>query len=146
MASAFYNIAKARLGDGTIDWDNDTINVALLMNNTSADTDIDADDVADIGTLDESDDTGSYSRISLSNATATANDTDDRGEYDADDISFTGLNGDATRDYQGILVYKVVTDDTDSIPIAFIDFPSDVSSSATQVDVSFDSAGLFYFS
>ena len=118
------------------------IRVALLMTNTTADTDKDAMNfVDDIGTLDECDATG-YARIALASEASNVDDTNDRAEFDATDVSFTGLSGDATRAIQGALIIKHVTDDTDSIPIAFIDFASDIPATATQIDVPWNAEGI----
>lgn len=118
------------------------IRVALLMTNTTADTDKDSINfVSNIGTLDECDAAG-YARVALSTEASNVDDTNDRAEFDAVDASFTGLGGDATRAIQGALIIKHVTDDTDSIPIAFIDFTVDVSLAATQIDVPWSAEGI----
>lgn len=142
MASNFFNIAKSGHLDGSVDFDTDTIKAALLMSNTTADTEADVDTVSAITTLDEADATG-YSRLTLASKAVATDDVNDRGEADAADLSFTGLGGDATRDYQGVLIYKEVTDDTDSIPICFIEFATTASLGASQVDVTFDAEGIY---
>lgn len=141
MASVVYNIAKSGLMDGTIDLNSHDIEIALCMTNTTADTEVDADTISAITTLDECDATG-YARQDLASETVTTDDTNDRAEFDAADSSFTGLGGDATRDIQGALIYKKVTNDTDSIPIVFVDFTSDISSAATQIDITWNSEGI----
>lgn len=118
------------------------IRAALLMTNTTADTDKDSINfVADIGTLDECNASG-YARVALANEASNVDNTNDRGEFDADDISFTGLGGNASRAFQGILIYKHVNNDSDSIPIAFIDFPTDLAATATQANVTFNAEGI----
>ena len=50
--------------------------------------------------------------------------------------------GAGDRDIVGVLLYKHVTDDTDSVPIAFLDggdFPLALSSGTSQVTLSFAS-------
>lgn len=142
MASQIFNVAKAGLLSGAIDLDSNTIKAALLMTNTTADTDNDAISfVGDFGTLDECDAAG-YARVSLGSKVVNQDNTNDRGAFDAADSSFTGLGGDATRDIQGVLIYKHVTNDADSIPIAFIDFTSDIPKTATQIDIPWASAGI----
>lgn len=140
MASLVFNIAKSGLMNGTIDLDTDDIRSALLMTNTTADTDADADTLSAL-TLDECDATG-YARQALASEAVSTDDTNDRGEFDANDVSFTSLSGDATRDSQGLLIYLHVTNDADSVPICFIDFTADLPSTATQVDVPFDAEGI----
>jgi hypothetical protein len=143
VASLFFNIAKKGFLDGTIDFDTHVIKAALVMTNTTADTEAGVDTVGTITTLDESDATG-YARLTLGTKTVTADDTNNRGVADAADLSFTGLSGNATRAYQGVLIYREVTNDTDNIPIAFSEFPTTVPATATQVDVTVNAAGLIH--
>lgn len=141
MASVAYNIAKQKLMNGGIDMDTDDIEIALCMTNTTADTDVDADTVSAIGTLDECDSTG-YTRKDLASEAVNLDDPNDRAEFDATDVSFTGLSGNATRAIQGALLYKKVTNDSDNIPIAFIDFASDIPATATQIDIPWNAEGI----
>jgi len=137
MASAIPNSAKANLINGTIDLNTDDIRARLCMTDTTCDTEVDAiDNLSDYTTIDASDATG-YTDVALDTETVTANDTDDRGDFDtATDIVFSGLSGDATRDYQGILLYKYVDGtDANDIPLAFIEFTSAIPKEATQVTV-----------
>jgi hypothetical protein len=117
------------------------IRVALLMTNTTADTEADIDLMNAFATLDECDSTG-YARVALTSEAVNIDDTNDRAEFDAADASFTGLGGDATRAIQGAIIFKHVTNDTDSIPIAFIDFTTDIPVTATQVDIPWDAEGI----
>lgn len=143
MASLVFNIAKSGVMNGSVDLDTDDIRCALLMTNTTADTDPDADTVSALVTLDECDATG-YARVALTSEAVATDDTNDRGTFDAADASFTGLGGDATRAIQGALIYKHVTNDTDSIPVCFVDFSADVTSAATQIDIPWDSTGILH--
>lgn len=143
MASVFYNQAKANLANGTIAFLSDTIKVALLMTNTTADTqNSGVTYVGDITTLDECDATG-YSRKTLGSKAINVDNGNNRAEFDGADASFTGLSGNATRSIQGALIYKHVTNDADSPVICFIDFASDVAGTATQIDVPWDAEGIF---
>jgi hypothetical protein len=141
MASIVYQNAIAKMMSGDLDLNAHDIRVALLMTNTTADTEADVDLMNAFGTLDECDSTG-YARVALASEAVNIDDTNDRAEFDANDSSFTGLGGDATRAIQGALVYKHVTNDTDSIPIAFIDFTTDIPVTATQVDIPWDAEGI----
>ena len=137
MASAIPNSAKANLINGTIDLNSHDIRARLCMTNTTCDTEIDAiNTLSNYTTIDKSDDS-TYADVQLSGETVTANDTDNRGDFDtSSDIVFTSLTGDATRDYQGILLYKYVDGtDANDIPLAFVDFTSDIPKEATQVTV-----------
>ena len=119
------------------------IRLRLLMTNTTADTDQDGiDNISDIGTLDTCDST-SYADVALTGEAASEDTTDNEAVFDANDASFTGLGGDATRAIQGALLYKYVDGtDANDIPICFIDFASDIPLTATQIDVPFDSEGI----
>lgn len=147
MASAIPNAALAGILDGSIDLNDDDIRCALLMTNTTADTEIDSiTSISSYTTLDECDATG-YSRQALTSEAVNTDNTNDRAEFDADDVSFTGLSGDATRDIQGALIYKHVDGtNANDAPIAFIDFTSDIPSTATQIDVPWDSEGILQLS
>jgi len=138
MAGFQYNITKTQ----KVDWINDTLKAILVMSDTTADTEKDVDTVSGFTTLDESDD-GGYARVSLANPTKNVNDTDHRGEFDADDPVFDGMNGDATRDYVGVVVYKEVTDDTDSPPHVWIPFSENKTASATKLTVGLDANGAW---
>lgn len=147
MASAIPNSAKERLMNGGIDLDTDDIRARLCMTNTTCDTEIDAvNDIADYTTVDPCDATG-YADVALTSEAVAADDTNDRAEFDAADASFTGLGGDATRAIQGVLIYKYVDGtDANDIPIAFIDFASDIPLTATQVDIPWDAQGILQLS
>jgi len=143
MASAMPNSAKANLINGTIDLDTNDIRVRLVMTNTTCDTEVDAiTNLADYTTIDPSDD-GSYADVALASEAVVADDANDRAEFDATDVSFTGLNGDATRDYQGILVYKYVDGtNANDLPVVYIDFPATKPKESTSLTVTFDAQGI----
>lgn len=147
MASAVPNSAKVRLLNGGIDLDTDDIRARLCMTNTTCDTEVDAiNDLADYTLIDVADAT-SYADVALASEAVAADDTNDRAEFDAADISFTGLGGNATRDYQGVLLYKYVDGtNANDLPLAFIDFATDIPSTATQVDVPWDAEGILQLS
>jgi hypothetical protein len=137
VSSKIPNSALANILNGTIDLNTSDIRARLVMTNTTCDTEIDAiDNLSDYTTIDVADATG-YADVALTTETVTANDTDNRGDFDtASDIIFTGLSGDATRDYQGVLLYKYVDGtDANDIPLGFIDFTADIPKEATQVTV-----------
>ena len=146
MASAVPNSAKLRLLNGGLDLDTDDIRARLVMTNTTCDTEVDAiNDLADYTTIDVADATG-YADVALTES-ASAVDASDLAKFDASDISFTGLGGDATRDYQGVLLYKYVDGtNANDLPVCFIDFTSDIPSTATQVDVPWHADGILTLS
>ena len=120
-----YTYAKSQLLQAGINLTGD-IRVALVMTNTTADTEKDVNTVSAFGTLDECDG-ANYVRKALANEAVTEDEANDRGEFDADNVTWTAL-GSGTRQVQGAIVYLHVIDDTDSVPIAWIDtggFPFD---------------------
>lgn len=146
MPSVVYNEFKRASANGEIALSTDDIRCALLMNTTTADTENDGiTTVNGFTTLGECDSTG-YSRQALASEAVNKDDANDRAEFDAVDASFTGLGGDASNDIQGALIYKHVTDDTDSIPICFVDFTADLPATATQMDVPWNAEGILQLS
>lgn len=148
MASAIPNSALANLINGTIDLNSHDIRARLCMTNTTCDTEVDAiADLADYTTIDPSDATG-YADVALDTETVTANDASNRADFDtAADIVFTGLSGDATRDYQGVLLYKYVDGtNANDLPLCFIDFTADVLKTSTQVTVPSSTTNLIQVS
>lgn len=119
------------------------IRVALLMTNTTADTDQDGiNTISNIVTLDECNDTA-YARVALTGEASSEDTVNNRAEFDANDASFTGLNGDGTRAVQGALIYKHVDGtNANDIPICFVDFTADIPSTATQIDIPWDAEGI----
>lgn len=133
MASVLFQNAVKLMLEGDLDLEVATLKGRLLMTNTTADTNPDADSCADL-TLDECDATG-YAQQTLTTPAVTADDTDNEAVFASDNAVFSGLGGDATRDYQGMLVVKNVDGGNGDIPIFFIDFTADVTKFATQVTV-----------
>ena len=113
------------------------IRARLVMTNTTCDTEVDAIvNLSDYTTIDPGDATGAAD-IALTGETVTINDTDNRGDLDTSaDIVFPSLSGDATRDYQGCLLYEYVDGtDANDIPFEYVDFSTVVVKEATQVTV-----------
>lgn len=112
MASGPYNQALQSIMDGTIDLDTANIWAALLMSNTTADSENDGKVfVGDITTKDECDG-ANYVRKKLASKVITLDDTNDRAFLDAADVAWTAL-GNGTRAIQGVLIYVDADDDGD---------------------------------
>lgn len=128
MSHVIYTPFKAALLRGEIDFHTggDDIRVILVMTNTTCDTEEDTDFIDQFTTLDEMDG-ANYARQALANEVVVEDTTNNRGEFNADDATFASL-GNGTRQVQGFVYYKHVTNDTDSVPLCFIDsggFPLD---------------------
>jgi hypothetical protein len=147
MASRVYNEALRAIAAGEIDLNAADIRARLCMNTTTCDTENDGIvELVDFTLIDIADATG-YDDIDMAGLAVNKDDGNDRAEFDATDLTFAGLSGDATRDYQGVLLYVYVdgTNANDKA-ICFIDFTADVPKAATSVTVPWDSEGILQFS
>ena len=117
MANFWYTVATKQIADKLIDWVNDDIRLMLCDNTTSVDTEKDVTLINGFTTLGELSGTG-YARKVLASKAANKDDTNDRTELDAGDVLFTGINAGTAAN---ALIFKHVTDDTDSIPLFYID-------------------------
>jgi len=121
MANFQYTYAKAKMQSADIDLNADDIRLLMVMSNSTADTEKDTQHIDDFTTLDECDGVG-YARVALTGEAVAADEANDRGEFTADNLApaWAALAV-GTRQNIGIVIYKKVTDDTDSIPIYWID-------------------------
>lgn len=145
MASRIYNEALRAIAAGEIDLNAADIRAKLLMTDTTADTQNDAVVyVADITTLDVSD-AGGYADIDMASLAVNKDDPNDRAEFTAATLVYSGLDGLATRDYQGVLLYVYVDGGAGDKVLAFIDFTADIPKAATQVTVPWNAEGIIQF-
>lgn len=101
----------------SLDWENADVRVILVDSTSTAGDDEDAAFIDDIDTLGEVSGTG-YSRKALENKTATLDATGDKVVFSADDVVYGGID---VGQIYGVLFYLHVNDDTDSVPLLFID-------------------------
>ena len=125
MASFVYTNAKRAFLAGELNLASNDIRAMLVMANTTADTDKDVATIGAITTLDEMDGAG-YARVALTGEAVSADNANDRGEFTADDIVFQNVSA-GTRSVAAVVLYKHVTNDTDSIPLAYIDTASGIT-------------------
>lgn len=119
------------------------VRLALVMSNTTCDTEIDTlINPADYTTLDECNATG-YARATLASEVVAADDANNRGEYDAANVSITGLGGDASRDIIGCLLIEHV-DGTNANDLAgpYIEFASVIPKETTSVTIPWNAEGI----
>lgn len=119
MASFVYTPSLSRMGRGTFDWVGQDIRTLLVMSNTTANTDQDVENIADIGTLDEMDG-ANYVRKAAANEADSQDDPNNRLELSFDPIVWTAL-GNGTRAVVGMVIYQHVTNDADALLIAYVD-------------------------
>ena len=114
--SFVYNTAKQM----SVDWSADTIK-AFIMKTTST-VDADHDFVSDVLSGNVEADFTNYVRLTLASKTVTVDDTNDRADLGAADWSITDAGGTLDNSFDRVIVFKEVTNDTDSIPLACVDY------------------------
>lgn len=145
MASVIYNEFKRANMAGEIDMNANDIRAYLCMSNTTCDTENDGKiDLADFTTIDKGDASGAAA-VALGSETVTKVDASDRAEFSSSNVVFSGLGGNATRDYVGMLLFKYVDGtDANDLAVAYIEFSAPVVKEATQVTVNCPASGWFY--
>lgn len=139
-APVFYNSFKdAMLSASPIDLIGDTIKVALLLNTYTPD--IDAHNAFDDVAAHEHAAAGGYNADgeTLAGKTATQDDVNDRGLFDADDVTWAA----STITARYALIYKRDGADADSPLIAYIDFGEDKATSAEHFTLDWNNSGIF---
>ena len=122
MVDVVYTDMKRALMAGDADWDEgqDDVRVMLVMTNTTADTEQDAIDIGELATLDEFDGSGytggpgGSGRLALANQANVADNANNRGEFDADDLTWSAL-GAGARDIEGLVVIKNTSGSNDQL-------------------------------
>ena len=138
MASFVYNSAKQKLLDGSIDLDTDTIRVALVTSSYSADQDS-HEDYADI-TNEVVGDGYVAEGAELANKSVTKDTTNDRGVFDADDVTWE----DSSITARGAIVYKDSGTAATSWFIRYIDFGADKTSTEGNFTITWSEDGILY--
>lgn len=141
MASLIYNntLLLSVTGALNLTEGQDDVRVALLASSTTADTEEETALMNAFTTLDEFDG-ANYVRKTLSSQAVAIDTANDRVEFDFEDLTWTAL-GSGTREAQGILILSHETDDTDSIPLAFIEFASTQDPGGSDFTVTPDAEG-----
>lgn len=139
MANVVYNSFKQKIQDGSIDLDTDTIKVALVTSSYTVSQD-DHEDYADITNEVANGNGYATEGATLANAAVTKDNTNNRGKFDADDVSWAA----STITARGAIVYKDSGTDATSWFICYIDFGGDKSSSAGTFSITWSSDGILY--
>lgn len=137
MASVIYNSFKRDIMNGALDLDTDTIKVMLVTSTYTADQDAHTkrSDVTN-----EVSGTGySAGGSALASKVVSADNTDNEGVFDADDISWAS----STITARGAVLYKSRggASSADEL-ICYIDFGSDQVSSSGTFTISWNSEGI----
>lgn len=138
MASQLFNSGLVKLTDGSIDWNSDTIKLALTT--SSYTPDIDSHDFFNDITNEVTGTGYSAGGYTLANCTVTQDNTNNRAVFDADDV--TSANTTVTFRY-GIIYKSTGTAGTSPL-IGYIDFTNDRVFSAETVLIQWNSSGIFY--
>ena len=133
-----YNDGKMNILDGDIDLDSDTIKVSLHTSSYSPDKD------AHTTTADLSNElaaSGNYTSggESLASKTVTADDSNDRGVWDAADLTWTALTPSAAFRY-GVIYSSTASNKL----IAYIDFGADQNPGGSDFTIQWSSDGIMY--
>lgn len=137
MADVIYNSFKRDIMNGAIDLDTDTIKVMLVTSTYTVDQDAHTkrSDITNevVGT--------GYSSggSALANKAVTADNTDNEGVFDADDLSWTT----STITARGAVLYKSRggADTADEL-ICYLDFTTDKVSTAGTFTISWNAEGI----
>lgn len=137
MANVIYNSFKRDIMNGGIDLDTDTIKVALVTSSYTPDQDT-HDNFDDV--TNEVAATGGYTAggATLANVSVTADNTDNEGVFDADDVTWSS----STITARGAVVYKSTGVTSTSKLICYFDFGSDQSSSSGNFTISWNAEGI----
>lgn len=145
MASKFYGQGMLGIMDGTIDLLTDTIKVILVNSSYTYDADHDFADDVSANELSGTGYTGGFNgsgRKTLASKTVTNDTANDRVEFDAADLTWTGINAGTIG---GAVLVKETTNDAASRIIAFLD-PINLATNGGDVTVVWDSQGLLQWS
>ena len=128
MASAMYNNARQAFMDGLIDLNTNTIKVRAVADEDYTYT---ATHTA----------MSSVTKYALSTDATLGSPTITDGVFDAADLSpaFTALAVDGTKDIDGLVIFKFVTDDAGSTPILYIDLGTAVRPNGGNINITWDS-------
>ena len=135
MSNSWYNTLPTLLGNGNLDWDDNstlTIKMLLLRSTGSYVFDPDHATVSVILAASAVEITvASYLRQEVDGRTVSQDDTNNVAKYDCNNVGFGALESGQT--VSAAIMYKEVTTDADSIPLFFIDGKMDIVAAAPVV-------------
>lgn len=138
-----YTEFKRLLATAGFNWATADIRALFVMTNTTADTEEDVNTISAFTTLDEMDG-ANYVRKALTTESVDEDLANNRAELKSDTpIGWTSL-GAGTRQVQAMILYRHVTNDTDSVPLLFIDsggFPFTASGSNVNANMNAEGWG-----
>ena len=144
MASLLNLPGMQDLLDGTSNWLTSDYRARLLMTNTTADTENNKATLSAYTTIDTFDGSGATNNFALTGEAVNVDSGNNRIEVDADDCAFGAL-GNGTRQIQGVLLFDFNTNDADSVPLAFIQFASNINPGGATVTIVWDAQAILQF-
>lgn len=143
MANTIYNSFKKAIGDGTIDWDdNSTTTIKCALVTAAYTPDQDLHDFFDDVTNEVTGTGYTAGGAAVANRSVTVDNTANHAEYDGDDVVWAS----STITARGAVIYKDTGTGATSPLIAYIDFGSDQSSSNASFTIQWDTDGIFTIS
>ena len=136
MADVIFNNFKKLIMNGGVDLDTDTIKVALVTSSYAPNQD--THDFFDDVTNEVSGTGYSAGGSALANKSVTADNTDNEGVFDADDVSWTT----STITARAAVLYKDTGVASTSALICYIDFGADKSSTAGTFQITWNAEGI----
>ena len=122
MAQVVYNIAKSRMASGDLDLNTDTLGMLLLKTTAAGASNPDVDDIAEllaVSGVAECDFTN-YVRKTFT-ATVTVDNTNDRANVDAANITWTAAGGATNNTPVAAVIYEDGASDAARFPIGYYD-------------------------
>ena len=138
MANVFYNNGKKNLLNGTIDLDTNTIKIMLVTSSYTPNAD--SHDFKDDITNEVSGTGYTAGGATLAGCAVTADTTNDRGKFDANDVVWST----ATITARGAVIYKDTGTASTSPIIGYIDFTTDKTATAGDFTIQFNADGVLY--
>ena len=136
MADIIYNSFKAKIMDGSIDLDTDTIKVALVTSTYTPDQDV--HDFFDDVTNEVTGTGYTAGGASLASKAVTVDTTDNEGVFDAADVTWAT----STITARGAVIYKSTGTASTSALICYLDFTTDKTSSAGDFTIAWNAEGI----
>jgi len=140
MANVIYNAFKKNIMNGSIDLDSDTIKVMLVTSSYTPDQD--NHDYKDDVTNEVSGTGYTAGGATLANKSVTQDNTNDKGVFDADDVTWSN----STITARGAVLYKDTGDASTSPLICYFDFGEDKSSSSGDFTIQWNADGILNLS
>lgn len=143
MANVVYNSFKKNIGDGTIDWDdNSTTTIKCMLVTSSYSPDIDLHSVKNDITNEVSGTGYTAGGNTVANRAITQDNTNDWAKYDGDDVVWSSSSITA----RGAVLYKDTGDGSTSPLVAYIDFGTDQQSVSADFTIQWNADGIFTIS